>query len=184
MHEALVINSARSYSINPMILTELESLILSRTSVENQLNAHILLARHDKKRIPQTVEVCREYDCLPMEIELALMKLQQSDKQKLPSSHIQLAHKILFLLSSHERTLLSAYEEMLGIHRGETDDEYLEQWHYSQHLEGKLVSDCYLLPHESQSIWVQVLTRNIHSDIDRMHIISSSQYCSTISKSI
>ena len=82
MHEALVINSARSrvYSINPMILTELESLILSRTSVENQLNANLLLARHDKKRLPQTVKVCHQYDCLPMEIQLALMKLQQSDK--------------------------------------------------------------------------------------------------------
>ena len=69
---------------------------------------------------------------------------------------------------------------MLGIHRGKTDDDYLEHWHYSEYLEGKLVSDCYLLPRESQSIWVQALTRNIPPDIDRMHIISSSHLLNSI----
>ena len=85
MYEALVINSARSstYSINPKILTELDGLTHHSTNVGIQLNAHLLLARHDKSRIPQAVKVCREYHCLPMEIEFDLINFQQSKKTEI-----------------------------------------------------------------------------------------------------
>ena len=98
----------------------------------------------------------------------------------MPSSHFQLAHKILYLLSLNERTLLNVYEEVLGIHRGESDEGYLEQWTYSKYLEGKLVSDCYLLPHECQNIWVRILPQNRNPDIDGMHIIPSFNLLSSI----
>ncbi len=201
MHEALIINSARSciYLINPKLLAEVGTLIYSSSNVGIQLNAHLLLARHDESRIPQAVSVSHEYHCLPVEVELALTNFQQSKKQKMPSSHMQLAHKILFLLSLNKRKLISAYEEILGIHRGEADECYMEQWNNSEYLEGKLVADCYLLPHECQNIWVQILPQNrvdypIHiifsshslslqnrnRDIDAMYIISSSHLLSSI----
>ena len=192
MHEALIIHSARS-CVNSKLVAELEILTHSSTDIGIQLNAHLLLARHDESRIPQAVSVSHEYHCLPVEIEFTLASFRQRIIQ-MSLLNFQIAHKILFLLSLDDRTLLNAYEEILGIHRGETDECYLEQLDYHEYLEGNLVSDCYLLPHQNPnqkqnpnpylSIWRPIFQNlqnmKFNPDIDRMHIISSIHLLSSI----
>ena len=177
MREALVINLARAYSgsFNPKILTELENLSHCSTNAGIKLNAHLLLAKHDKSKIPKAMEVCRHHHCLPMEIELSLMELQ-SDSCRQKQTFIQLAQRIQYLHSIDETKLLNGYEEMLGVHKGETDEGYyLEQPYFREYLENKFVSDCYLIPHASQDIWIQMLSKNTHTDPDGMHIVLSYQ---------
>ena len=180
MHEALVINLARSYSnsngsFNPKILTELENLSRSSKNVGIKLNAHLLLAKHDKSKIPKAMEVCHNYHCLPMEIELSIMELQ-SDACRQNQSFIQLAQRVQYLHSIDETELLNRYEEMLGVHKGKTDEGYyLEQPYFCKYFEEKFICDCYLIPHASQDIWIQMLSKNTHTDPDGMHIVSSNQ---------
>ena len=179
IHEALVINSARSCyskcnsSIDPKILFELENISHSSTDVENKLNAHLLLARHDKSCIPKAMEVCSHYHCLPMEIELSLMELQNCTHRE-KQIFIQLAKIVQYLHTLDESKLLTGYEQMLCIYKGKSDEGYYHQQQYiSEYLNIKFTSDCYLLPHKSQDIWVQMLTEDTDADADGMHIIVS-----------
>ena len=190
IHKAFVINSARSCctkfasgSISPKLLTELEKLSQTNSAgVETQLNAHLLLARHDKSKIPEAMKVCDHYHCLPMEVELGLLWL--SNEEQPTSFFIHIAYKILFLLSLDPSTLHAAYEEMLGIHRGETDEVYLKQECYAEDLGKKFESDCYLLPHESQDIWIETLTigKDVTRDTDGMYVILSEDLFKKVSK--
>ena len=178
MHKTLVISSARSHTksssslIPPRLLNELENLSQPNfVDVATRLNALLLLAKYDESRIQEAVNVCNLYHCLPFDVELGLLQLED---EKVPLSHfIQSAYKIHYLLSLNSHGLLAAYKELLGIHRSKSDEMYLKQECYAEELGHEFVSDCYLLPHECQDIWIQTLTRSkrVTRDIDGMWVI-------------
>ena len=177
MHKILVINSARTYtkikgSFPPRLLVELNNLSQPNfVDIKTRLNALLLLAKHNDSRIQEAMRVCDLYSCLPFEVELGLLCMQLKDHSL--SYFIQLAYKILYLLSLSSRALITAFEDILGIHKSKMDQLYMKQECYTKDLGYEFVSDCYLLPHESQDIWIQTLTKseNVTKDIDGMWVL-------------
>ena len=177
MHKTLVINSARSCtkssgSLPPRVFNELENLSQPDfVDIKTRLNALLLLAKHNDSRIQEAIYVSDLYSCLPFDVELGLLRLK--DKENPLSYFIQLAYKVLYLLSLSSDVLAAAYEDILGIHKSKTDQLYLKQERYAKDLGYEFVSDCYLLSHDSQDIWIQTLTKSedVTKDIDGMWII-------------
>ena len=185
IHNALIVHSARAYfSIQkPYIilkLTQLEN--LSRTCRDSliQINVALLLARFDSSKINEAVEICRQYECLPGEVELVTYYLRNKSLPINFSFHDQLeiAHKIQYLLSLKRDVLLSQYKGVLGLHKEKDDDKlYPKQQDYPEELKRNFEPGCYLLSHESQDIWLQHPHRlsqgkGILHDIDGMFILS------------
>lgn len=179
IYNALIIHSGRAYfSIQkPYIflnLTQLENILRTCTDSLAQINALLLLARFDSNKIKEAVEICRQYECLPGEVELVTYYLYN---KKLPINYslhdqLQIANKIQYLLSLERDELNAQYKGILGLHEGKEDELYLRQKDYPTELKCTFESDCYLLPHESQDIWLQkphhLSQRTGSRDIDGM----------------
>ena len=152
-------------------LTRLESILRTCRNSLIQINALILLARFDSSKISEAVEVCHRYKYLPGEVELFTYYLHN---KKLPINcafhdQFEIADKIWYLLSLKRN---AQYKGILGLHEGKDDELYLRQKDYPAELKCTFESNCYLLPHESQDIWLQkphhLSQRTGSRDIDGM----------------
>ena len=184
IRNALVVHSGRAYfSVqNPYIvlkLTQLENLSRTRRNSLIQINAVLLVARFDSSKIKEAVETCRQYRCLPGEVELITYYLCN---KSLPINfclhdQLEIAQKIRHLLSLKRNVLLSQYKGILGLHKGKDDELYLKQQDHPEELKYSFEPGCYLLSHESQDIWLQQPYRlsqgkGILHDIDGMLVLS------------
>ena len=187
MNAAFVINHSRSYlhhhepegSYDVFSITQLEHLSCTpNRDINVQVNAHLLLAKYDPSRIESAIQICQKHNCLPGEIELIF--LSHSRKLQLPSCYssisyqLEIVHKICFLLSLNKQHLINAYKGILGVHEGKVDKLYDEQAEFTEDLQlTNFITDCYLLPHKHQDIWLKTLTREkeISRDIDGMYVI-------------
>ena len=189
MNAAFVINYCRSCLDHPdaeseeshhvFSITQLEYLSVTPNKDANiQVNAHLLLAKYDQGRVADAIQVCRQHKCLPGEIELLVFV---SDGKKLSSCYsttsyqLEIVHKICFLLSLDQKGLINAYKDILGLCEGKMDKLYNEQAEFTAHLQlSSFVTDCYLLPHKSQDIWLKTIItqeKKYTRDIDGMYVI-------------
>lgn len=184
INSALVIHSGRAFfsatkQYSVFNLIQLERLLSTSQEVATQLNAHLLLARFDLSRTKQAVAFCRQHKSLPGEIELLLSHLHKEVPPGLACTSLcdqyELLGKIQYLLSLNENSLIAQYKDILGLYIGDRDELYNEQrrFHkgdeqvekqessetYYAIKEHPFIIDCYLLPHESQDIWLQNLTQ-------------------------
>ena len=183
VNSALVIHSGRAYfSVHsPYIVlkvTQLENLSKTSRDVLVRINALLLLARFDASRINEAVEICHQQEYLPGEVELITYYLHI---KKLPincsfRNQLDIAKKIQYLLSLERDVLNAQYKGLLGLYEGKNDELYLKQKDYLAELKCTFEPDCYLLPHESQDIWLQEPHRLSQGkrirDIDGMYILS------------
>ena len=192
MNAAFVINHCRSYlyqqseeSDNVFSITQLEQLSCTpNRDVYVQVNAHLLLAKYDPSRVEDAIQMCQKCNCIPGEIELVIFL---SQCKKLPSCYstignqLEIVHKICFMLSLDKKRLTNAYKDILGISEGKMDKMYIEQAQFTEDLQlQEIVTDCYLLPHKNQDIWLRTLTqvKETTRDIDGMYVIPQDfLYC-------
>ena len=180
---ALLIHSGRAYfSIQkPYIVlkvTQLEKLSKTSKSVLFRINALLLLARFDGNRVDEAVQICHYHNYLPGEVEIITYYLHN---KKLPINcsfrdQLEIISKIQHLLSLERDVLNSQFKDILGLHEGKDDELYVRQKDYPVELKCTFEPDCYLLPHESQDIWLQEPYRLSQGkrirDIDGMYILS------------
>ena len=175
----LVIHSARAFlhpkkfcEIFPYV--ELQELS-SDSNVEIKLNSLLLMARYSATNRAKAVDACISYEYLPGEVELKISMLQE-DQQDQSSFSVcdepDLTKKIISLLSLKPFELLETYKSILGLYRGSADDMYQNQYQVTDSNQDLSDSDCYLLPHVSQDIWIGTICQGkAITDIDGMHII-------------
>lgn len=183
VNAAFVISSCRSFLYHPKSegpqqvfhVTQLKCLsTVANRDANTRVNAHLLLAKYDHRRVEDAIEVCRQFKCLPGEIELVVFL---SHCEKLPSMisyQLEIVHKICFLLSLDQKHLINAYKIILGLFEGKSDELYTEETQFTAELKlSSFVMDCYLLPNKSQDIWLRTLTqgKEFTKDVDGMYII-------------
>ena len=146
---------------------ELEELS-SDPDVEIKLNSLLLMARYQAANRITALDACHAHKYLPGEVELEISCLQET-QYSTPCHQLELAQKILSLLSLKPFELLEGYESILGLYKGDVDDLYEEK---NQVIDLLPTRDCYLLPHASQDIWIGTLCQGkAITDIDGMCII-------------
>lgn len=188
INSALVIHSSRAFfsttkKYQIFNLIQLERLLLTAQDVATQLNAHLLLARYDSSRTNDAVDFCRQHKMFAGEIELLVYHLRKEMPSDLALdkrvNQFEILCKIQFLLSLPENSLLAQYKDILGLQKCDEDTLYYEQRRLHKGdeqnktqttkqessktefaiKENPFVIDCYLLPHESQDIWLKNLTQ-------------------------
>ena len=177
----LVIHSSRAYFCSQkscciLKLTQLDDLSKAGNEINIRLNAILLLARFYSSRVEEAVEVCRQHQCLPGEVELLVHCFHELPTYCSFRDQLELVNKIQFLLSLEKDVLITQYKDILGLYEGNNDELYIRQKGYPADLKCTFEPDSYLLPHESQDIWLQEPYRLSQGkkiqDIDGMYVIS------------
>lgn len=190
INNALAIQSGRAFfhDQNPrpitLCITQLERIFLTDSEdVEVQMNAILLLARYDHTKTEEAIEFCSLHNCVPGEVELYLYHFRESGEKPLMlpncyslTDQLEIVHKIQRLLSLDSNTLITQYKDILGLYKGEEDVSYTTHDRKKIPNPQPVEKDCiYLLPHQSQDIWLKTLTQGRvakSQDIDGMYVIS------------